>query len=386
MKKLVVITLILTVCIAGVFAGNFKFSLRDTENHSEILFGIPTAGTLGVEYDGFTLMEGNRSAVKVSAGAGYAQRFLLQNPDTGEPLKSQIQIYDTVQFRWGLEFSQGFSNDLYTLFAGYEGRWEKARDSILLPDGGGFPRKTNIERWRGEGPKQKVVTFEDWFGTEMAAASTRENTKIYPDIGKDGKMFHMAVLGGRLNLINESFDRVSGYTATLKGMFSPSCFYGFNLTGKGGWVLLENNAFTLSAADTVSLTYIDGDAVPIYIQKQYSAGAAVRGLVYNSYNTTGSVVNRADLRLAFNYKIFNRIQPRITLFFDNGYVFGKYFNTGRNGIAEVRENKVLSTLGAQAEFRFFNLFTLGIQGATLISGEYATRPDTQLQFKVLFSM
>ncbi len=384
MKKLITAILVIT-CLFGAFAGDFKFSVSDTENHSEILFGIPTAATVGVEYRGFSFLPGNTTGIKLSAGAGYAQRYLLQNPVTGEPLKKDIQIYDTLQVRWGLEFSQGLSNDLFTVFAAYEGRWEKAKDSILLPDGGGFPRKDNIERWRGEGKKKSVVSFEDWF-TEMGADSTRENTKIYPDIGKDGKSFHMLALGARYNFIEQSFDKTEGYGAGFKFIFSPSNYYGFVVNGKGGWKIYENSTFTLSAADTASFTYIDGDAVPVYIQKQYSAGRLVRGLVYNSYNTTLSVVNKAELRMAFKYKIFTKLQPAVTLFFDNGYVFGNYFNTGRNGVAEVKADKVLSTLGTQIELRCFDLFNIGLQTATIISGEYATRPDTQLQFKVIFSL
>lgn len=384
MKKLITAILVIT-CLFGAFAGDFKFSASDTENHSEILFGIPTSATLGVEYRGFTFLPGNTTGIKLSAGAGYAQRFLLQNPDTGEPLRENIQIYDVAQFRWGLELSQGLSNDLFTVFAGYEGRWEKAKDSILLPDGGGFPRKDNIERWRGEGKKKPVVTFDDWFNNEMEASSTRENTKIYPDISKDGKAFHVLYLGGRFNMMEQSFDKTQGYSAGLRIMASPENFYGLNANAKGGWMLLENDNITLSVADTVNFTFIDGDAVPVYIQKQYSAGRFVRGLVYNSYNTTLSIVNNMDLRLAFKYKIFKCLQPAATLFFDNGYAFGNYFNTGHNGIAAVEADKILSVLGTQIELRCFELFNIGLQAATIISGEYATRPDTQLQFKVIFS-
>ena len=169
MKKALTIVLVLALALCSVFAGDFKFLFTELDQHPEILAGfLPTLTAIGVGYNGLDLLEGDLTQLQFTIGGGYTQRVLFQDPVTGEPLIANQLIYDDIQLRWNLKFLQGFGEswvegkDLVTTYIGYEGRYEKAVDSMVEgePRLRGYADVTTDPKTVG---KTNVPTIDDWF-------------------------------------------------------------------------------------------------------------------------------------------------------------------------------------------------------------------------------
>ena len=169
-------------------------------------------------YNGLDLIEGNLTQVQFTVGGGYTQRVLFQDPVFGEPLITNQLIYDDAQIRWNVKFLQGFGDspveglDLITAYIGYEGRYEKAVNSM----------KTGELRLRGyadvttdpktTGPTA-IPTMDAWFGS-FGIPNTANF--IYPedkDCAKEGLyiMGRLCVLFGDLKNAEMIFNSILKY-------------------------------------------------------------------------------------------------------------------------------------------------------------------------------
>ena len=149
MKKLVAIVVALVVVLSSVSASDWHFWGKDLDQHPEFLWGFfPTYLYGGVGYTGFEFIPGHTTDIQLMAGAGYVQRKLFQNPETGRPFDAEdggIElpygpiIYDLVQVDWALKLVQGFwdspvepGDDLLSITLAYEGKFEGAMDSMKM--------------------------------------------------------------------------------------------------------------------------------------------------------------------------------------------------------------------------------------------------------------
>ena len=394
MKKALTVILIVSCICLSVFAGDFKFLFKDLDQHPELLKGfLPTLIQAGASYEGLSLMPQDLTQIQLSVAGGYTQRAVFQHPDTGEPIYDYIQIYDVVQVRWDLEFLQGLGEssvegkDLVTVYAGLQGRWEKAVDSLLL-NGGGFPKPKDTKRDRGISGRIPVQTIDSWF-EKMDASSNRENSPIYPDFSADGKVTNVLYAGARLNLMDDRWTTNDGILAEARLMWSPG-YFGAWATGVWGKTLYETkaengrNLFSVVILDRVKVSFLDGSGIPVFVQTPFSLGRNVRGFNGNSYNSNFSAVNSLEVRLAGPEFLFNGIFPRLNIFFDAGYGWGNYFNTGHGSVAAVSANNFLVSTGAQLEMDFFDMIDLGIQAAYLIKGTNLRKPSRNLQISATF--
>ncbi len=388
MKRALVVVLIVFLAVCSVFAGDFKFLFTELDQHTEILAGfLPTLTTIGTSYEGLSFIEGNLTQFQVTFGGGYTQRALFQNPVTGEPLIDDIMLYDQIQMRWNLKIQQGFGHswvegkDLVTTYIGYEGRYEKAIDSMVLGQ----------ERARGTSGATAIPALVgsdnnwfDHFGTTVAG------NRIYPDLADDYKAFMTNFyVGARLNLMDDKMVSNEGGLAEIKFQIAPSfvnnkaSYYSITLNGVAGTTLLELtnkkglNLFSVVLIDRVNVNWTDGDKVPVYASMPVSLGRKVRGFNTNSYNTNFTVVNNLDLRLAGPEFLIDGVFPRLNLFLDMGYYAGNYLNTKNDAGAMAEKwglDRFLCSAGFQLEMCFFDFIDLGFQLSYLINGANLRTP------------
>lgn len=379
MKKALVVVLIVFLAVCSVFAGDFKFLFTELDQHTEILGGfLPTLVTIGTSYEGFSFFEGHLTQFQVTVGGGYTQRALFQNPADGQPLRDNIMLYDQIQMRWNLKVQQGFGHswvegkDLVTTYIGYEGRYEKAIDSMVLGQA----------RSRGTSGEVAIPSLDQWFDSDFG--STLAGNKIYPDLADDytASMTNLYI-GAKLNLMDDKMVSNEGALAEVKFQFAPdflnkkASYYSVTFNGVAGTTLLELtnkkglNLFSLVLIDRVNVNWTDGEKVPVYASMPVSLGRKVRGFNTNSYNTNFTVVNNLDLRVAGPEFLIDGIFPRLNLFFDIGYYAGNYFNT-KNEAGAMAEawglERVLCSAGFQLEMCFFDFIDLGFQLSYLING------------------
>ena len=396
MKKVLLVALVLLLAVGSVFAGDFKFLFTELDQHPEILSGfLPTLTAFGTSYEGLEFIDGRLTQLQVTIGGGYTQRVLFQNPKTGEPLISNQGIFDAVQIRWNLKLLQGFGSswvegkDLYTVYFGYEGRYESGTDSMV----------TGSERFRGyeisaTGEKKAnsptaILSMDDWFKSYDSSSAT---TTIYPDLANGYSAFmNNFYFGAKLNGMDDEMVASDGFLAELKVQFAPSflnkkaSYYSITLNAVASKTLYEiseqsssNNLFSIVIIDRVNFNWTDGSKVPIYAQMPVSLGRKVRGFNTNSYNTNFTVVNNFDIRLAGPEPFIDGIFPRLNIFFDIGYYAGDYFNTNISAKSMAQElglERVLCSTGLQLEMSFFDFIDLGFQVSYLINGYNLRNPE-----------
>ena len=396
MKKILLVALVLVLAVGFVFAGDFKFLFTELDQHPEILSGfLPTLTAFGTSYEGFEFIEGRLTQLQVTVGGGYTQRVLFQNPKTGEPLIANQGIYDVIQLRWNLKLLQGFGSswvegkDLFTVYAGYEGRYENGTDSMVV----------GAQRFRGygfseEGEKEansptKITALDTWF---QDFDSNSADTKIYPDLSNGYDAFITNFyLGAKLNGMDDQMVTTDGVLAELKLQFAPSflnkkaSYYSITLNAVAAKTLYQienpsstNNLFSVVVIDRLNFNWTDGSQVPVYAQMPVSLGRKVRGFNTNSYNTNFTVVNNFDIRISGPEPFVDGIFPRLNLFFDVGYYAGDYFNTelsAKEMATEYDLQRVLCSAGAQLEISFFDFIDLGFQISYLISGYNLRNPE-----------
>lgn len=400
MKRALTVVLVLVIALCSVFAGDFKFLFTELDQHTEILAGfLPTLVTIGAGYEGLELSEGDLTQIQVTLGGGYTQRALYQAPydnfkgiyKQGEPLRSDIMLYDCMQLRWNVKFLQGFGSswvegkDLITAYIGYEGRYERGVDSMVK----GQDRLRGYPTYNPSVPNNDpgtstIESLDAWFG------SSKANNPIYPDLADDYRAFMTNFyLGAKINLMEDLMVSNEGLTAEIKLQVAPgilnkkASYYSLTFNLVGGTTLFELhdkkglNIVSLVAIDRFNANWTDGNKVPVYAQMPVSLGRKVRGFNTNSYNTNFTIVNNLDLRFAGPEFLLDGIFPRLNLFFDMGYYAGEYFNTNINSknMAQKYDIKTfLCSAGFQLEMCFFDFIDLGFQMAYLINGENMRNP------------
>ncbi|MBR4477218.1 MAG: hypothetical protein IKO96_01170 [Spirochaetales bacterium] len=403
MKKALTVVLILALALCSVFAGDFKFLFTELDQHPEILAGfLPTLTAIGAGYEGLSLIEGDLTQFQATIGGGYTQRVLFQDPVTGEPLISDQMLYDQIQVRWNLKFLQGFGDswvegkDLVTAYVGYEGRYEKAIDSMKVHEARFRGYADPVAREKG---KTAIPSLDEWFNTHYDDGSgngTLKGNKIYPDLADDYSAFMTNFyLGARLNLMEDKMVSNQGGLAEIKLQFAPSflnnkaSYYSVTFNAVAGTTLFEMsnkkglNLFSVVLIDRVNVNWTDGSQVPVYASRPVSLGRKVRGFNTNSYNTNFTVVNNLDIRLAGPEFLLDGVFPRLNLFFDMGWHAGNYLNTGHNGVAAASAGamaekydlkRFLCSTGFQLEMCIYDFIDLGFQLSYLISGDNMKTP------------
>ncbi len=374
-RKLIALLLVLMTAVAGLSAFDIggDWTINGTiDQHPEILIGfIPTYGEVTAGYTGLQLMEGNRTEIQLTVGAGYVERRFWMDPsDSKEKMKMTPLTFDVLQVGWGLRFNQGFldspvgDKDLITLSIGYKGRYEDAMNSMVAG-------KKNKAAW---GEDRTVPTIDEFF-----AEHAWKNTRLYPDLRGDHQYLASSLFFNFfLDAMEDTLTTNDGYTLEFQADWAP---YGLNaaLDGKGDYYQFMLEAvgaktlyhyktermswFSIVIIDRLRANWLSGELVPTFVQKLGSLGRQVRGYSSYTYGTEFYVVNNFDIRFTGPDMGVDGISPRINLFFDIGYGAGRYFNTDRPG------SNLLASTGAQFTLSIFDIIDLGYQLAYLIPGD-----------------
>lgn len=386
-KRLIIVLIVLFLALSSVYSSDWHFWVKDMEQHPEILWGfLPTYLYGGVGYRGFELIEGSTTDIQLMAGAGYIQRKLFQDPESGESSQMPVEggpiIYDVVQVDWALKFVQGFfdspvepDEDLLSITLAYEGKFEAALDSMAAG------------KIRSNWGSTEVLSLAGYLGENY-------NSDIYPDLKGNhqflGTNFN---LGFELDLMKDDIERNDGVLLNLDIDWAPLAlnraldgeadFYSVVFNAVGAKTLYQYKTdsqhwFSIILVDRFNVNWTSGDKVPVYAQKQGSLGRKVRGYAPFSYNSELTVVNNFDIRFTSPALGVKGLYVRLILFFDMGYGAGHFYNT------DILQSQFIASTGAQLCVTFFDFIDIGYQVAYLINGRNYASGDTPFTSKFVF--
>ncbi len=396
-KKLTSLLLIIAVFVSFAYSKDFKFFMNGLDQHPEILGGfLPTGSGLGMNYEGWSLREGDTTQIQLTAAGGYLQRQIFQYWQTGKVIDSgagaRVGIFDVMHVTFGTKLSQGFGDswvpdkDLFTLYLGYDGKYEEYHDSLmLLKDGGGLPKKKDYKVYIGQNEKGKPDTLVNFLGGE----SNRKTQSIYPELRGDNNFSNVFYTGVTLNCMDDKMVTNEGVLVDLKAQYAPGNlnenidYYTCQINAVAGTTLFEVqrpnglNKFSIVLLDRANVSWIDGDAVPTFASHTFSLGRKMRGFDNNSFNTNFAFVNNFDIRFASPEPIWDGVFARLNLFFDFGCYSGRYLNTGKNNIAAQKDSGYLASTGFQLELDIIDSVDLGLQVAYLLHGNSLRDPSSK---------
>lgn len=395
MKKILSILLVLTLVICFSWAKDFKFFMNGLDQHPEILGGfLPTGSGIGMNYEGWSIKEGDLTQIQLKVAAGYLQRQIFQNWNDGDVIKSgdKVGIFDVMHVSFGTKFSQGFGQswipekDLFTVYAGYDGKYEEYHDSLmLLEDGGGLPKKKDYKVNIGLREKEKPQKLDEFLGGK----ENRKTQKIYPELRGDNNLSNVFYTGITLNCMDDKMVSNEGLLVDFMAQYAPDFlnenidYYTCQINAVAGTTLYEVkrpnglNKFSIVVLDRANISWIDGNAVPTFASHSFSLGRKMRGFDNNSFNTNFALVNNFDIRFAGPEPIWDGVFARLNLFFDCGLYAGKYVNTGKNNIASQENSGYLASTGFQLELDFIDSIDLGLQVAYLLHGNSLRDPSSK---------
>ena len=111
-KKIIAMLIALLSVFSLSAESDWHVIVQDVDQHTEILAGfLPTYLYGGVGYRGARIFDEHTTDIQLMFGAGYIQRKLWQDPDTGESTKKMWEdpiTYDVFVLDWALRFKQGF--------------------------------------------------------------------------------------------------------------------------------------------------------------------------------------------------------------------------------------------------------------------------------------
>ncbi|MCI7606375.1 MAG: hypothetical protein MSS69_06410 [Spirochaetales bacterium] len=376
MKKILCILLVFVFIVSGAIAGNIYYAFGDIGQHPDILMGFfPSYAYMGVGVKLPEIIENNTTDVQVLIGEGYLQRLLWQDKDSGEnnydggawdkdsALRYNVWTNDlTFRFRQGFGVSPVSGKDLLLLTTGVNLKYERYYSGSEF---GPFDIK----------------------GTMDGIINSDYDGKIYPELAGGGKAFLGTEIQAnlKLDLVKDTLHTNDGFWARIDMKYGPKAintfadgfadYISFNVNGVGAktlYNLTNQNGESLVSfilIDRMNASWTGGESVPSFIQGPVSLGRKVRGFNTYTYNTEFTAVNNLDLRITGPGLGLEKLAPRINLFVDCGYGWGRVLNTDRV------EKNFLASVGVQVEMSFFDFIDLGYEiNYLLVDKEKYTQP------------
>ncbi len=394
MKKFLSALILFVIVFSFAYAKDFRLFMNGLDQHPEILGGfLPTGSGLGIDYEGWTIHEGDTTQIQLTAAGGYLQRQIFQKYDTGKVISNggKVGIFDVMHISFGTKFSQGFGQswipdeDLFTLYVGYDGKYEQYHDSLmLLPDGGGLPKKKDYKVNVGLKEKGQPDSLDVFLG----GSEKRKKQTVYPELRGNDNLSNVLFTGVTLNCMDDRMVSNEGILVDFKAQYAPEFinenidYYTFQINAVAGTTLYEIqrpnglNKFSIVVLDRVNVSWIDGNAVPVFASHTFSLGRKMRGFDNNSFNTNFAFVNNFDIRFASPEPIWDGLFARLNLFFDFGCYGGKYVNTGKNNTPAQKAGGYLASTGFQLELDVLDAIDLGLQVAYLLHGNSLRDPSS----------
>ena len=370
MKKILCVLLVLLFIVTSAFAGNIYYAFGDIGQHPDILMGFfPSYAYMGVGVKLPKIIDDNTTDIQVLIGEGYLQRLLWQDKDSGDnnfdngvwdsssALRYNAWTNDlTFRFRQGVGESPVNGKDLLLFTAGVNFKYERYYSASQF---GPFDIKGTMDG----------IIDSDYSG------------KIYPELAKGGKDFLGTEIqtNVKLDLMKDTLHTNDGFWARLDMKYGPKIinsyvngfadYITFTINGVGAKTLMNltdqdgDSLLSLIIIDRMNASWTGGDSVPSFVEGPVSLGRKVRGFNTYTYNTEFTAVNNLDLRITGPGLGLEKLAPRVNLFVDCGYGWGRVLNTNRI------ENNFLASIGVQVEMSFFDFIDLGYQINYLLVGK-----------------
>lgn len=381
MRKVLALLILICFVALTVAAADVRFIFADLNQHMDLLAGfLPTYTMVGAGFELPELVEGNTTEFQVLVGDGYTQRVLWQNPDDGHVMYNNdapeweaenALRYNVWENDLSLRFVQGFGQspvqgkDLLTVTGYFNARYERYYDGA---DFGPFTIHGTLDQdLYGIHPNYSGAVFSElagsghqFLGAELAVSLKYDCMEDTLHTNDGYYLRAMAKYGPRL--LNSFLDGYASYFTVTGNAVASKTLYDWRQNGK--------SMVSVVAINRANLSYTTGDAVPAFVQAEVSLGRKVRGYNTGTYNTEWTTVNNFDLRICGPGLGLENLAPRINLFFDFGYGWGKMFNE----TAGTRYNNILASTGAQFTMAFFDIFDLGFQVNYLFTGTKYSQP------------
>lgn len=365
----ILLAIILFAPLGAKEGTGWRFIFADLDQHPEILVGFcPSYVMLGAGYD-FN-PSSSSSELQVLVGGGYMQRRLWQDPVDGSTIhpsvKSEVNdeavTYDFAEVDFQLRFVQGFFDDMLTLQAGANLRYETNMDNLFVGKNSSYGM---------------FHTLDYYLGKNYSGA-------VYPDLAGNHQFLGTSFdLEFQFNMMDDNIVYNQGVTVNLFASYAPRAlnsaldgfadYYTLQLNAVGAVTLYELKSagqtwLSIVLIDRFNVSWTDGSAVPVYAQESVSLGRRVRGYSKFSYNTQLTMVNNLDIRFAGPGLGLNWLRPRINVFFDIGYGAGSYFNTQKGASCEYTNGNfnLLMSTGAQFTITVADMIDLGYEIAYII--------------------
>ena len=384
MKRIALLILIALMALTGVSAGDAYFTLADIGQHPDILIGFfPSYVQAGVGFELPEAIEGNTTDLQLLLGEGFLQRLLWEDPITGENNfdqglwnKKNALKYNSWTTDLSLRLLQGF------LKSPVEGK-----DLLLLT----IAPRVRYEMYSGAN-KFGPFNIKGNLNDGVDKISSDYDGAIYPELAKGGKAFLglelMASL--KLDMMKDTLHTNDGLWSKIEVKYGPKALnsylegfadyitVSFNTVASKTLYSLERNGssmLSLILIDRVNASWTGGDSVPTFILGPVSLGRKVRGFNTYTYNTEFTAVNNLDLRITGPDAGVDRLAPRLILFLDCGYGWGRIINTEFDP-----DNFFLASTGVLMEMSFFDFIDLGFEVNYILSD--GTKKYTQPEGRV----
>ncbi len=354
MRKLVIM-LLLAFSLSPLFSIGFGYHVFEVRTEPEFGEGVfPTSVMYQFNFPVPDLIEGNKTEFAFRLDNGLVYRTLRQDPRTGAIIAENPSLYDfpldyTVHYdEFNLFFAQGFldtsfsDNDLITVFASVDGRFEMAFERLSWLTG---PGETEGLFWDSNGNYRFQVDGL-WTGA--------------PELTDDRSVFQTSfTLGVMLDYMHDTTTTRDGVKAASYWRFAPEWMI---LTdGSASFMLSWNEVmlsktlykiahgedrtwFSIVLDDNLTYRVIAGSKVPYYVQGGDIWGPDVP-------NATNVITNRLSLTF-YGPQINSRdTYPSVSFFWDLGWGLGRVLNTSSGKtIAES-----VGSYGIRAEFVIFSI-------------------------------
>ncbi|MBQ0071440.1 MAG: hypothetical protein KBS81_06245 [Spirochaetales bacterium] len=378
MRKVLVFLFVLCFTVLSLAAGSARFIFADLNQHVDLLAGfLPTYTMVGAGIELPELVEGNTTELQLLVGDGYMQRVLWQDPTNGSVKygngwdASSALRYNVWDNEFSLRFVQGFGKspvedkDLVTVIGYVNTRYERYYDGA---DFGPFTIHGTLQEdlydalpdYNGAVYSELAGSGHQFLGTELAL-SVKYDCMVDTLHTNDGYYLRAMAKYGPKFLNNYGDGFASYFTVTGNAVASKTLM---------DWRKNGKSLLSVVAINRTNLSYTTGEAIPSFIQAEVSLGRKVRGYNTGTYNTEWTTVNNFDVRICSPGLGPEKLAPRINLFFDFGYGWGKMFNEA----AGTEYNNFLASTGAQFTMAFFDIFDLGFQVNYLFTGVKYSQP------------
>ena len=353
MKRIALLILIVLMALTGVSAGDAYFTLADIGQHPDILIGFfPSYVQAGVGFELPEAIEGNTTDLQLLLGEGFLQRLLWEDPITGKN-KFDKEEWDKDN---ALRYNSWTTDLSLRLLQGFLKSPVEGKDLLLLT----IAPRVRYERYSGAN-KFGPFNIKGNLNDGVDKISSDYDGAIYPELAKGGKAFLglelMASL--KLDIMKDTLHTNDGLWSKIEVKYGPKALNSY-LEGFADYITVSFN--TVASKTLYSLERNGSSMLSLILIDRVNA----------SWTGGDSGQTGPDAGV-------DRLAPRLILFLDCGYGWGRIINTEFDP-----DNFFLASTGVLMEMSFFDFIDLGFEVNYILSDgtKKYTQPDGSFEGRV----